>query len=151
MIKTFIHRFFWKTETEKFNPFLPFLSIINLIIGLIFLFGANISAVNSLILFTVLGNILPVAAAASIWGGILVLVFILHCLEMYFRAKGFGPYAAMGGFIIWLYAAVIYVGQFAVMGIFAIAAIQLFFWGWYYVSAKVYKRDVEGFKIEMVD
>lgn len=149
-MRRFAHRFFWKTDSQRFEPFLPFFTLLNLAIGVLFAFGVLIPPVVGLQLFTALPQILPGGLSATAWGIGLIVTFIGHCLEMYWRARGIGPMVAMTGFILWLYALTVYVSQASVLGILAIALPQLFFWAWYYVSAKDYRRQYNSEEIEGV-
>ena len=153
MLKTYRnlkHRFFWKTDHKRFEPFLPFFTILNLIIGLLFAFGSFIPRIAELKLFVVLTAFLPAPFNASIWGIALVLVFIGHCLEMYYRGKGIGPNIAMVGFILWCYALGIYLSDFTILGIIGIVVPQLFFWGWYFIESKRYGRELRKGEVEVV-
>jgi hypothetical protein len=142
-MKTFFHRFIWKDKDERFVPFLVFFTLQNLMIGILFCFGFWIPGISELKLWTVLTQFLPPPFSALVWGVGLVVVFIGHCLEMYFRGEGFGPPTAMLGFILWCYALGVYLSELAVLGIIGVVFPQLFFWSWYYFEAKAYRREIK--------
>lgn len=143
----FIRRFFWKTDHKRFQAFLPFFALLNLVIGLLFLFGSMIPNIASLKLFTALTVILPPPFSGALWGFALIVVFIGHCLEMYYRGKNIGPAVGMTGFLLWCYALYIYLAEGAIMALAGIVSPQLFFWGWYYIQSKMYHRELENLEI----
>lgn len=128
-------------------PFLPFFAILNFIIGLLFLFGSHIPGIAELQLFSVLTLVLPSPFTGALWGAGLIVVFVGHCLEMYFRGKNIGPTVGMTGFLLWCYALYIYLSEFSLMGLVAIVGPQLFFWGWYYIESKNYHRQLEHMEV----
>lgn len=149
-MKVFIHRFFWKTPDKRFTPFLPFFTTLNFIIGITFIVGAKMPHMESMVLFQLLDDLLPASHGSAIWGSILILTFIGHCIAMYYRKSRIGAPVAMLGFMAWLYAFTIYVIQQAPLGILAVSMPQLFFWGWYFIIIKRYRKELEAYLIETI-
>lgn len=142
-MKKYIRRLYMKTDTAPFNPFLHVFVIKTLVIGMLFTFYASNQKIESLTLFQLTNDYLP-NQAGNFWGLALILVVIGHVLEMEFRGKGFGRYTAMLGFMLWLYAAVVYLLNGNWFGIIAITATSIFFYAWYYGSSINYQRDLKA-------
>jgi hypothetical protein len=149
-LETLYHRFVFKTEDEKFNVFLWFFVIQNLAIGILFILAPFLPSISALILFSQIDKLVPIGIAAGAWGGFLVTAFFGHLAEMYWRARGIGPWVAMATFIMWFFAMVSYVMAGQIMGVIGICIPQLFFWGWYYISARKYKWEVDNHLVELV-
>ena len=150
-MRLFLHRFFWKTPDKRFTPFLPFFTTLNLIIGITFVIGAKMPNVGSMVLFQLLNDLLPASHGSAIWGSILIATFIGHCIAMYYRRARIGAPVAMLGFMAWIYAFTIYVIQQAPLGILAISFPQLFFWGWYFIIIKRYRKELDEDMIQSID
>ena len=143
-METLWRRLFFKTNAVRFNPFLPFFTFQNLVIGIFFTLGSYITKINSLVLFEGLDALLPAVLAANIWGGLLVLVFIGHCVGLYYRSEIICSIVAMTGFVLWLYAFWVYLFSLSILALLAIAIPQLYFWGWYFVKFRRYHKDLDA-------
>ena len=148
-MKKFLHRLIWKTPKERFTFFLQIGVIHTLLIGITFSAFSWVSAVESLQLFEFTEKYLP-SIPGSFWGTLLVLAAIGHIAEMYWRGHGFGPVAAMVGFMCWLYALLAYV-LVAPVSILMVTFWPLSFWTWYYFSALEYRRELDNDLIDPVE
>lgn len=148
-MKKYLRRLYMKTETEKFNPFLHVFIIKSFAIGIMFTaFGAT-DPIHGTILFELTSDYLP-DYAGNLWGISLILVTIGHVCEMLFRGRWFGAVTAMLGFVAWLYAAIIYVMNDNYFALIAITGTSIFFYAWYYVSAKEYRQQLRNGTIQKI-
>lgn len=137
----YVKRFVYvdSTETRKVNPlFYPFL-VSTFLYGLGFATLNWWSGVSSSSLFQAFFAIHP--WLPIIWGVAAVLA-ATAALVLLLRRKGrFGELAAMFGFLVWLFALIIYAmnGFWLVMA--TVAAPNLYFWIYYYFKVKWYERQ----------
>lgn len=148
-MKKYIRRLYMKTDFRFFNPFIHVFVLKALIYGILFSLFSHTASVKESNLFKLTTEYLP-ANAGSIWGIFLIIVVVVHLLEMEFRGRGFGAYAAILGFMCWLYAGFIYLNTEQWLAITGIVMPDLFFWAWYLFSSQRYRQELKEHRIPPV-
>lgn len=124
----------------KINPlFYPFL-LATFAYGLGFTAFPWWSGVNSSSLFSAMSAIqftLP-----HLWGIFALLAGIFAMILVLFRRGGWlGETAAMFGFLVWLFAGIVYALGGYWMVFLSVTGPNMYFWGWYYIRVKWYERQ----------
>ena len=127
---------------RKINPlFYPFL-FATFVYGFGFLFFGWWSGVESSSLyqsFYGLHSILP-----AIWGVCATAAGLFAMALLLFRHGAYGHVAAQFGWLVWLFAAIVYgIGGYW-LPLFTVAVPNAYFWVYYYFKVKQYERDKEA-------
>jgi hypothetical protein len=127
-------RFRFGAPAEFLNPLAQIFFAINLIDGLSFLFFSGSSAVQS-IGFAALAPHLVVP-----FGVLLLVVSLLNVALLVTNRFYWGTAAAMLGFLVWVFATVLYLtgGLYLAMLIHPLP--QVAFWAWYFFAVKRLKE-----------
>ena len=143
----------WRGDGTAHNPFMLFFVLQNFILASMFALSQFISipGIDSLLLFEGLESLLPFAVVAPAWGGMLLILLVFHCLRMYTQHHEWGHRIGAMAFILWVYGTVVYVFAASWWAVFAICSPQLFFWGWYAISAKLYAKQVDEGEAPLLD
>lgn len=152
-IKKFYRSQLWRGDGTAHSPFMLFFVIQNFILAAMFAFSGffTIPAIDSLLLFKGLESLLPFAVVAPAWGGILLALLIAHTIRMYTQNHEWGHKIGAAAFILWVYGTVVYIFASSWWAVFAICAPQLFFWGWYAISARLYAQQVDDGEAPLLD
>lgn len=148
-LRTFALRFTHRSNVELYSPFKLFFVFQNLLIGMLFMF--NQIYPTGVLVFDALNETIMHPWGATVWGGILVLCFIGHCFQTYFRGVTIGPYVGMAAWMMWLLATLSFVRDGLLFAILGTASPQLFFWAWYYFRTKHYKREFDADSVPHID
>lgn len=130
-------------EKQKINPlFYPFL-FASLLYALGFTFLGWWTGVSTSSLHTAMTAIhvwLPEA-----WG-VVTLVAVVFALILLLgrRWANLGEYAAMMGFLVWTFAAMVYILNGYWLVLLSVALPNAFFWCYYYVRVKWYERQKDA-------
>lgn len=133
------HRLIYRPD-EKRRNFLSFIFFYTTFsFGLFFTAFYNTDSVHDSVLYEVternLGDIpLP------IWGACAMLVVVVNLVGIVVSNAAVVKAAAMGGFLVWLFASIAYMFTDEDFQFFAIALPQVVFWVWYYFKVGEFKR-----------
>lgn len=136
----YIKRFIYLDDEQnyKINPLIwPFLFAI-IVYGLGFALFPDFYFVNSSSLFQSINGVhdwLPVA-----WGTGAALAGTSALTMVALRRSVFGATAAMLGFLVWLFAAILYLINGYILVLLTVACPNLYFWVFYYMRLKWYDR-----------
>lgn len=103
-----------------------------LVLGVAFAFFGGTSGAEASVLYTLTQVYLP-NFATSLWGLAAVGITVLNTVAIYFRNYTLARVASMGGFVIWLYAAVIYATGLFWLQMFVPAVVNMAFWGYLFI------------------
>lgn len=126
-----------RPDGTYFNPLVHIFFYITFVFGFSFTFLNDTENIKNVILFAQSEKSIGYFVI-SVWGVAAMLITIANTYSVVNRK--FSPAPALLGFMLWLYAGVIYgmtgfYFQLAVVGV-----PNLIFWGWYYVQIRAYGR-----------
>lgn len=126
---------------ELFNSLIyPFL-LTTLSYGIGFVIFKHTDAVSKSSLFEAMHNISPFLT--DIWGILAILVIFVSLYALIFDRPPVGKVNCFIGFLLWFFAAVIYVLSGGILTLFSVAIPNLFFWTWHYFSLARFRREVK--------
>lgn len=126
-------------KTQRVNPLLyPFL-FQTFVYGLgfsTFFWWGGVSSSSLFQAMLAVHSFIPV-----VWGGFAVLATLLAVVLFLTRRAGwFGEVASILGFLVWLFAAIIYAMNGFWLVLLTVTGPALFFWTWYYMRVKDLQR-----------
>lgn len=136
----YIKRFIYVDEEQrtKINPLIwPFFFAI-IVYGMGFALFPDFYFVNSSSLFQSLDGVhhwLP-----RVWGAAGVVAGASALAMVTLRKNFFGATAAMAGFLVWLFAAILYAMNGYLLVFLTVSGPNLYFWVFYYMRLKWYTR-----------
>lgn len=142
-MKKYINRVLYRSPGKQL-PFLiyPFL-LMTAAPGFAYVFFSSTNTVSASILFT-LTSVTFGSIFVSVWGVAAVVAVLLALVNIVFRKKWAGRSAPMLGFMVWLYALIIYLDSSFILQAIGYAIPQMLFWAWHYVRVEQYWRNVEN-------
>lgn len=134
-MKKYFHRLIYRTENKKHNFLMhPFL-LMTASYGVALTFFQHTAPVQQSILYTltVTSGVIP-HNALSVWGIVALVVTVFNFVGIMVRNKALGTAVSMGGFMLWVYAFMVYAMYGYWLQVFFAAIPNLMFWGWYYIT-----------------
>lgn len=127
-----------EAEKVKVNPLIwPFFACI-IVYGLGFAFFGGFDFVSSSSLFQSFDSVhtwLP-----QVWGVAALLSGLAAVTMVLFRKAFLGGAAAMNGFLVWLFAVIVYLLNGYLLVAISVGAVNLYFWVYYYFRLHWYLR-----------
>lgn len=124
---------------ELFNPLIyPFLfSTLSYGIGFLFLAGSDAVGLSSLhVAMYSIATWFPI-----LWGAIAILTIVGGLTFLLFNIPPFGKITGLIGFMLWLFAGVVYALTGGWLTLFSVAMPNMFFWIWQYLSLSLFRRE----------
>jgi len=149
-MKRYLRRLIYKTNDQKFTPFLNVFIIKTLVLGLMFTFFNGVPSVGTSDLYRLTSDYLPIFTV-NMWGVVLLITVALHVCEMIFRGKGFGTWVGVLGVMAWVYAAFTYIVNGAYFATIAITGTSIYFYIWYLKHSTQYRYQLMRGEIDPVD
>lgn len=141
-LKQRLHNILYLSIGEKFNPLVWVFMSITLAWGVAFVFFPTSGSVSDTMIFQLTLEYLP-SWIGNMWGwGLLVTVastlYSLACREL-----DVAQYPAMAGFILWLYAFVLYASKAMLLSATTVAFPSMMFWAYFYLTIMRFRREYE--------
>jgi hypothetical protein len=130
------------TEKQKINPlFYPFLWA-TFVYGLGFVVFGSFNFVSVSSLFQAFYTIHP--WLPRVWGGFAIVAGAAAMALLLLRHGKWGDIASMFGFLVWLFALIVYALNGFWLVLLTVTVPNLYFWVYYYFKVKWYMRSKEA-------
>lgn len=140
-VTSFWTRFTKSARGEFFNPLIyPFI-LVTFAYGFGFSFFSHTAAVSSSTLYIAMYSISPLLT--MIWGYVAIATILIGVYVLVKDKPPMGKFNCFLAFLLWFFAATVYVLTSGWLTLFAVVVPSLYFWTWQYFSlAKFREQDI---------